>query len=304
MNLKCVFMGSPDFAVPVLEKLAKEYDIVGVFSQPDRPAGRGMQLKPPAVKSLAVSLGLPVFQPEKLKEPGNIEVLKDLNPDFIVVAAYGQILKQDVLSLPKYGCINVHASLLPRWRGAAPIQAAIAAGDAKTGITIMKMDIGMDTGDMIAQKEIDITREHTGGSLFEELSQIGGSFLIETLPDYFSGKLIPQPQPDEGVTYASMIKKQDGKLDFSLTAEELERKIRAFQPWPGTYMEINGDRMKVLKAEVIDDAKAVSEKRIIEDGWPLIGTREGWLKLLEVQPAGKKRVNGKDFLNGAKYWVQ
>ena len=186
---------------------------------------------------------------------------------------------------------------------AAPIQAAIAAGDEKTGVTIMKMDIGMDTGDMIAQKEIAITKEHTGGSLFDELSMLGASFLIETLPGYLSGKLIPQPQPDEGVTYASMIKKQDGKLDFSLSAVALERKIRAFQPWPGTYMEINNDRLKVMQAEVIDDSGVISEKRIIDEGWPLIGTGEGWLKLLEVQPAGKKRINGKEFLNGAKYWL-
>jgi methionyl-tRNA formyltransferase len=304
MTLKCVFMGSPDFAVPVLELVVKEYNVVGVFTQPDRPAGRGMQLKPPAVKSLALSLDLPVFQPEKLKAPGNFEVLKELKPDFIVVAAYGQILKQDVLSLPKYGCINVHASLLPRWRGAAPIQAAIAAGDKKTGVTIMKMDIGMDTGDMIAQKEIEITKEHTGGSLFDELSELGASFLIETLPRYFSGELVPQPQPEDGVTYASMIKKQDGELDFSLSAEALEWKIRAFQPWPGTYTEIANNRLKVIQAEVVLDEKAVPEKRIIKDGWPLIGTAFGWLKLLEVQPAGKKRVTGKEFLNGAKYWAQ
>ena len=256
-------MGSPDFAVPVLEKLAKEFNVVGVFTQPDRPAGRGMQLKPPAVKSLAVSLGLPVFQPEKLKDAGNYDLLEELNPDFIIVAAYGQILKQNVLSLPKYGCINVHASLLPRWRGAAPIQAAIAAGDEKTGITVMKMDIGMDTGDMIAQKEIPITKDHTGGSLFEELSQLGASFLIETLPDYFSGKLIPEPQSENGITYASMIKKEDGKLEFSTPAATLERKVRAYQPWPGTYMEINDDRKKVMKAEVVEDSKAVTGKQII-----------------------------------------
>ena len=297
-------MGSPDFAVPVLEKLAKEYNVVGVFTQPDRPAGRGMQLKPPAVKSLAVSLGLPVFQPEKLKDAGNYDLLEELNPDFIIVAAYGQILKQNVLSLPKYGCINVHASLLPRWRGAAPIQAAIAAGDKKTGITVMKMDIGMDTGDMIAQKEIPITKDHTGGSLFEELSQLGASFLIETLPDYFSGKLIPEPQSENGITYASMIKKEDGKLEFSTPAATLERKVRAYQPWPGTYMEINGDRIKVMKAEVIEDSKAIAGKHMIDEGWPLIGTSDGWLKLIEVQPAGKKRITGKEFLNGAKYWAQ
>jgi methionyl-tRNA formyltransferase len=298
-------MGSPDFSVPVLQALANEYQVVGVFSQPDRQAGRGMQLTPPPVKSLAVSLGIPVYQPEKLRDTGNYELLQVLNPDFIIVAAYGQILKQNVLDLPKFGCINVHASLLPRWRGAAPIQAAIAAGDEKTGITIMKMDVGMDTGDMIAQKAIKINKDHTGGSLFADLSELGATFLLETLADYFSGKIVAQPQPEEGITYASMIKKQDGKLDFlSSSAIELERKIRAYQPWPGTYMEWNQDRLKVLKAEVVADKEAVPEKRIICEGWPMVGTLDGWLKLISVQPAGKKLITGKEFLNGAKLWAQ
>ncbi|MBI9048298.1 MAG: methionyl-tRNA formyltransferase [Anaerolineaceae bacterium] len=304
MSRRCVFMGSPDFSLPVLSALAENYTICGVFTQPDRPAGRGMKLTAPPVKILANSLGITVYQPEKLKDDGNYELLKKLDPDFIVVAAYGQILRTNILTLPKFGCINVHASLLPRWRGASPIQAAIAAGDKKTGITIMKMDIGMDTGDIIAQKEINISAAHTGGTLFDELAQLGADFLIETLPKYLSGTLIPSTQPDEGITSASLIHKQDGKLDLvTCSAVEIERKVRAFNPWPGTYLEWNDIRLKVIEADVIDDASSKPEKRIESDGWPMIGTKSGWLRLISVQPAGKKKIDGKQFLNGARGWL-
>src|SRR5512134_2078708 len=212
---RVVFMGSPDFALPALKALAEHYDVVGVVTQPDRGSGRGRELKPPPVKTLALELGIPVMQPEKLRLPEAMEQLRAWSPDLIVVAAFGQILKKDVLELPRYGCINVHASLLPRWRGAAPINAAILHGDEATGVTIMKMDVGLDTGPMLSQRSIRLTREDTAGSVFEKLSTLGADLLIETLPDYLSGKLAPVPQQEEGATYAPMLKKEEGRLDFA-----------------------------------------------------------------------------------------
>src|SRR5512140_3815399 len=218
MSTRIVFMGSPDFAVPALNALAAQYPVVGVVTQPDRPSGRGMTLTPPPVKVTAQELGIPVIQPEKLKQPEAFQQLQDWDPELIVVAAFGQILRPNVLDLPKHGCLNIHASLLPRHRGAAPIQAAILAGDAETGITIMKMDAGLDTGPMLRQRAIPIAVDETGGSLFEKLSKLGGELLLETIPDYISGKLLPQPQPAEGATYFGMIKKEDGLLDFTRPA--------------------------------------------------------------------------------------
>src|SRR5215210_4653042 len=212
---KLVFMGSPDFALPSLQALNQQYEVVGVVTQPDRASGRGRALNAPPVKLLARELNLPVIQPEKLRQPEAMEQLRAWAPDLIVVAAFGQILRKDVLDLPPYGCINVHASLLPRWRGAAPINAAILHGDEETGVTIMKMDAGLDTGPMLAQRSIRLTRDDTAGSVFEKLSTLGADLLIETLPDYLSGKITPTPQPEEGITYAPILKKEEGRLDFT-----------------------------------------------------------------------------------------
>ncbi|HEX2997997.1 MAG TPA: methionyl-tRNA formyltransferase, partial [Anaerolineales bacterium] len=227
---KVVFMGSPDFSLPTLRALAEHYDLIGVVTQPDRASGRGRELKPPSVKLLAQELNLPVIQPEKLKQPEAMEQLRLWNPDLIVVAAFGQLLRKDVLELPPFGCINVHASLLPRWRGAAPINAALLHGDEETGVTIMKMDVGLDTGPTLSRRAIRLTPDDTAGSVFETLSALGAELLIETLPDYLSGKLQPVPQTDEGTTYAPMLKKEEGRLDFTHAAEELERRVRAFNP--------------------------------------------------------------------------
>ncbi len=210
-----VFMGSPDFSLPALRALSNAYDLVGVVTQPDRASGRGRGLKAPPVKTVALELGIPVMQPEKLRQPEAMEQLRAWNPDLIVVAAFGQILRKDVLELPRFGCINVHASLLPRWRGAAPINAAILHGDEETGVTIMVMDVELDTGPMLSKRSIRLTRDDTAGSAFEKMSRLGADLLIETLPDYLSGKLKPVPQPEEGVTYAPMIKKEEGRLDFT-----------------------------------------------------------------------------------------
>lgn len=295
-------MGSPDFALPTLKALAGQYDVVGVVTQPDRASGRGRELKAPPVKSLALELSIPVMQPEKLRLPEAMEQLRAWAPDLIVVAAFGQILKKDVLELPRYGCINVHASLLPRWRGAAPINAAILHGDDKTGVTIMQMDVGLDTGPMLSQRSIPLTREDTAGSVFDRLSTLGADLLLETLPDYLSGKLTPIPQPEEGVTYAPMLKKEEGQLDFTHDVHELERRVRAFNPWPGAFMDFKGTPLKVHRA-LVDVGEAVVGQRLIVQNQPAIGARGGILILEEVQPAGKKPMSGKSFLAGARDWA-
>jgi methionyl-tRNA formyltransferase len=219
----------------------------------------------------------------------------------IVVAAYGQILRPKILNFPKYGCINVHASLLPRWRGASPIQSAICAGDPMTGVTIMKMDMGMDTGDILGMLKVPILSTDTGGSLTEKLSVLGAEYLLEVLPAYIAGELAATPQPDTGITYASLIKKQDGQLNPSLDdAATLERKVRAYQPWPGAFLEWEGGRLKVLEASIVHDEIEASEAFIIKDGWPMVGTPSGCLRLDVVQPAGRNRMTGKQFLLGAK----
>lgn len=295
-------MGSPDFAVPALEALAANYPLAGVVTQPDRPAGRAGNLRPPAVKLAARRLGLPIIQPEKLRHPEAMEQLRAWAPDLIVVAAFGQILRQELLDLPRFGCINIHGSLLPRGRGAAPIQAAILAGDRETGITIMKMDIGVDTGPMLSQRAIPILPEDTGGTLFAKLAPIGAELLLETLPRYLSGELQPQPQPGEGVTYAPMLKKEHGLLDFSQPAVALERRVRAFSPWPGTWFEWNGAPLKVLRTRLNAEKSPGAGRKTVVEGNPAVGTGEGILILDEVQPAGKKPMTGKAFLSGARDW--
>ena len=299
---RIVFMGSPDFAVPALEALASHYPLAGVVTQPDRPAGRGGTLKPPAVKVAALRLGIPLIQPEKLRNPETLAQLRGWVPDLIVVAAFGQILRPEVLDLPKFGCINVHGSLLPRGRGAAPIQAAILVGDQETGITIMKMDPGVDTGPVLSQRAIPISPEDTAGTLFGTLAPIGAELLLETLPHYFSGELQPQPQLAEGVTYAPMLKKEDGLLDFTQPAAALERRVRAFNPWPGTWFEWNGAPVKVLRTRVSAEKSPGAGFRLTFEGYPAIGTGAGMLILEQIQPAGKKPMPGKAFLAGARGW--
>ena len=295
-------MGSPDFSLPSLQALVNNYDVVGVITQPDRASGRGRELKPPPVKALAQELNIPIMQPEKLKQPEAMEQLLGWAPDLIVVAAFGQILKKDVLDLPKYGCVNVHASLLPRWRGAAPINAAVLHGDEETGVTIMQMDVGLDTGPMLAKRSVRIKPDDTAGSVFQTLSTLGADLLLETLPDYLTGKIQPEPQPDEGATYAPMLKKEDGKLDFAHDVHDLERRVRAFNPWPGTFMDFEGTNLKVHRAHV-EQGNASAGQRLIVENQPAVGARGGVLILDEVQPAGKKPMDGKSFMSGARHWA-
>ncbi|MDX9992413.1 MAG: methionyl-tRNA formyltransferase [Anaerolineales bacterium] len=303
-KIRTVFMGSPNFGVPTLRALAAAgYNLVGVVSQPDRPAGRGNQLSSPPVKVAADELGIAAIQPQRLRQPEATQQLQAWAPDLIVVAAFGQILRSDLLELPRHGCLNVHASLLPRWRGAAPIQACILAGDEQSGVTIMQMDSGIDTGPTLAQKAIRLAADETGGSLFERMASLGADLLLETLPRYLSGELVPQPQPAEGATYASILKKEDGLLDFNRPALELERRVRAMSPWPGAFFLYDGGPLKIRRAHVAE-GQAEPAKRIIFAGQPALGTTSGLLVLDELQPAGKKSMPGKAFLAGARNWLE
>ncbi len=294
-------MGSPEFAVPILRALAEQYDVVGVVTQPDKPAGRGRQLTPPAVKLAAAVLGLPVMQPVKVRNPEAMEQLRTWSPDLLVVAAFGQILRPDLLALPPRGCINVHASLLPRWRGAAPIQAALLAGDDQTGITIMMMDEGVDTGAILSQRAFPIGPDDTAGTLTEQLSTLGAMLLLETLPGYLSGDLPPRPQGNEGATHAPMLKKEDGLLDPSRPAEELVRRVRAFNPRPGAFLTWDSGSLKVQRAHA-EAGEAPAGTRLISGGKPAIATSRGLLVLDEVQAPGRKSMDGRAFLAGARSW--
>ena len=296
-----VFMGSPEFALPALKALAENYSVVGVVTQPDRPAGRGRTLTPPAVKRLAERLDLPLMQPRRLSQADAMQQLKDWNPDMIVVAAFGQILKPAVLELPPFGCINLHASLLPRWRGAAPIRAAILHGDQETGVTIMKMDAGVDTGPILKQRSTPILPEDTPDALSARLAELGAELLLETLPAYLAGELQPRPQDETQASYAPMLKKEDGLLDFGQSAQGLARRVRGLKPWPGAFMLWQGQRLKIHRAHA-EAGKANIGQTIIYKGLPAIGTAHGLLVLDELQPAGKKPMPGKVFLNGARGW--
>lgn len=295
-------MGSPDFAVPILQGLAENYDVVGVVSQPDRPSGRGQVMTSPPVKKLAVELGIPVMQPVKLRLPESFEQLFGWKPDVIVVAAFGQILRQNVLDLPPLGCINVHASYLPRWRGAAPIQAVLNAGDEATGVSIMRMDAGVDTGPVYRQAVEKVLPDDTADSLSARLAILGKETLLAVLPEIISGKLKPTLQQEDLATYAAMLKKEDGQLDWNLSAATLERKVRAFNDWPGTFTSWRGQLLKVRLAKIFAKTGLAPGTRMILDGLPAVMTAEGALILLEVQPAGKKWMSGKDFLNGNPDW--
>jgi len=303
MKPRIVFMGSPEFALASLRALAGHYPLVGVVTQPDRPAGRGRSLTPPPVKSLAQELNLPVLQPRRLREPEAKEQLQNWHPDAIIVAAFGQILKPDVLNLPPHGCVNVHASLLPRWRGAAPIRAAILHGDEQSGVTIMRMDPGVDTGPILSQRAITIRPDDTSETLSARLAELGAELLLETLPGYLDGKITPSPQDDSLATYAPMLKKEDGNLDFNQTAVQLARRVRAFYPWPGAFTNWNGNMLKIQRVRPVLEISATPGKRLVHHKLPAFGTGQGILVLEEVQPAGKKPMPGEVFLRVARDWI-
>jgi len=301
MIYRTVFMGTSDFSVSILEELARQYPVAGVITQADKPAGRGKRLTSPPVKRKAEELSLPIIQPEKLKSPEVMEQLQNWQPDFIVVAAYGKILRQNILDLPRFGCINVHASYLPRWRGASPIQAAILNGDDSTGVTIMVMDPGVDTGPILAREKVSIHPTDDSITLSDKLARVGGKLLISTLDGYLSGSLAPFPQEEDGATYAAMIQKEDGILDFSRPAVELERKVRAFIDWPGDTMSFQGQPLNIRKTRVVT-GKGLPGDRFVVDRFPCVNTIDGGLMLLEVKPAGRNWMSGADFLRGTRDW--
>ncbi len=292
-----VFMGTPDFAVPILKSLVEHYTVIGVVTQPDRPSGRKQQIHISPIKQVALDHHIPVFQPERLRRPEAIAELKQWQPDVYVVAAFGQILPQSVLDIPKYGSINVHASLLPRWRGAAPIQAVIRAGDRETGVTIMKMDAGLDTGPMLKMRSIPISANETGESLHDKLSVLGAELLMETLPGYLNGTILPRPQPEAGITVASQVRKEEGNIDWSQEAVVIERLIRAFTPWPGTFSFFNGQQLKILNASIVEGSAAPGKVVNAAEGIA-VGTGQGLLRLRTIQLAGRKAMAVEEFVKG------
>lgn len=301
--MKIVFMGTPDFSVNALENIVKAgHDVVGVITQPDKPKGRGGKMQYTPVKEKALELGLDVYQPQRVKETEFIEKLKEMNPDAIVVIAFGQILPKAILDMPKYGCINVHASLLPKYRGAAPIQWSVIDGEKETGVTTMYMNEGLDTGDIIDKVVVPIDKKETGGSLFDKLAIEGGKLILKTLIELENGTAVRTPQDDSKSNYAGMINKQLGKIDFNKSANEIERLIRGLNPWPSAYTKMDGKTLKIWDADVDDSENDSEPGTITEVGKDFIrvATGKGSLKILELQLEGKKRMKTRDFLNGAK----
>lgn len=302
IHMKVIFMGTPDFAVPVLQGLidAPEHEVTAVITQPDKARGRSGKLVFTPVKELAVSQDIPVYTPQRVKDPEFIKILRDIPCDVIVVVAFGQILSEEILEFPKYGCINVHASLLPRWRGAAPMQWAILEGDKKTGLTTMQMDAGLDTGDMLFTEEVEIDPDETGESLHDRLASLGSGLLLRTLSAVMEGKLHPIPQEEGESTYASMLTKETGRLDLTWDAAKLDRYIRGLNSWPSAFTGYRGKTLKIWKAEVLDRETGEVPGTVVETAKDsfTIQTGRGCLKILEVQLEGKKRMDAGSFLRG------
>lgn len=299
--MKVVFMGTPDFSVGALEALVKAgHEVTAVVTQPDRQKGRSLEMSFSPVKECALRYELPVFQPEKIKTAEAVEILRRYEADIFVVAAFGQILSKEILEMPKYGCINIHASLLPKYRGAAPIQWAILNGDAITGVTIMQMNEGLDTGDILTTKEVEISAEETGESLFDKLALAGAELLIETLPEIEKGTLTPIKQEEEKASHVRMLTKEMGKIDWEKEAIVLERLVRGMNSWPSAYCRLRNKNMKIWRAAVLaedTDARPGEIVKVTKDAL-YIQTGKGQLILQEVQLESKKRMPVKDFLIG------
>ena len=299
MNI--VFMGTPDFAVPCLERLINDgHNILAVVTREDKPVGRKKILTPPPIKVTACDNNIPVLQPKKLKDNDDIYFkLKELNPDLIVVVAYGRILTKEILSLPKFGCVNVHGSLLPKYRGASPIQWSIVCGDTLTGVTTMLMDEGLDTGDTLLKREIEITKNDTYETLHDKMSVVGAEALAETISLLEKGNIIPKKQPNDGVSYAPIITKQMGQLDFRKSAEELDCLVRGFTPWPLSYFYYDGRRFKVYSAAVSEKTAKEPGTLFYEKGKILIACGNlSALEIKEICPDGSKKMNAASFING------
>ena len=298
--MKVIFMGTPDFSVGTLHALVEAgHEVVLAVTQPDKPKGRGKAMQAPPVKEAALAHHIPVYQPKRIREPQCVEYLKTIPADVIVVVAFGQILPKEILEMPRYGCINVHASLLPKYRGAAPIQWAVIDGEKETGVTTMQMDEGLDTGDMMMRTVVPLAENETGGSLFDRLSEEGAKLLIRTLEAVEKGTVVYEKQDSSASTYAKMIRKDLGRIDWTMEAEAIERLVRGLNPWPSAYTKLNGKTLKIWKAEVLPGEKgspgmvtAVTRDAI------LVGTGKGILAMKEIQLEGKKRMSTEAFLRG------
>lgn len=291
-----MFMGTPDFSVPILNTIIEAgFEVSAVYSQPARPAGRGHHPRPSPVAAFAESRAIPVHTPKSLRSAEEQQIFADLGTDVAIVAAYGLILPLPILAAPRLGCLNVHASLLPRWRGAAPIQRAIAAGDRETGVTIMQMDEGLDTGAMLLRATLPITKATTGGSLHDQLSALGASLIVTALGDLAAGRLRPVAQPEQGVTYAAKLAKEEGRIDWSLPAEKLDLCLRAFTPWPGMWFDYRGERLKLIAATPV--AAAGPAGQVLDDRLT-VACGEGALRLEIIQRAGKAPLATDEFLRG------
>jgi len=298
---RTVFMGTPDFAVPTLDRLLATQEVVAVLTQPDRPAGRGRHVRPSAVKARAEAAGVPVLQPASLRrDPSAVDALRALAPDVLVVAAYGLLLPPEVLGLAPGGALNVHASLLPRWRGAAPVAHAILAGDAESGVTIMRLDAGLDTGPTLARREVAIGPDETTGGLTARLAVVGADLLAEVLPAWLAGELVPAPQDDAAATLAPRLSAAAGLLDWTAPAEVLARRVRAMSPRPGAYTVQDGLRLKVHGATALPAAEPGGEPGLLvaTPGGPAVVTGDGWLRLDRVQPAGGRPMPGSAWVRG------
>ena len=303
--MKLGFAGTPDFAIPALDRLAESYPIAAVFTQPDRPAGRGQTLQVSPVKRRAMDLGLPVHQPPSFKTAEAQDLLRGARVDVLIVAAYGLILPSAALGIPKFGCVNIHASLLPRWRGAAPIQRAILAGDFRTGITLMRMEAGLDTGPMLASRDIKIERDETAKTLHDRLAELGADLIAENLPKLAAGSLREVVQPTEGVTYAPKIEKSEARIDWRRAAADIDAQVRAFNPWPMAETRLDGEQLRIWEAEPLEspafakDAAPGSVLTAAREGIDVVcGT--GVLRIRKLQLAGRKVLGSEEFLRGQR----
>ena len=299
-RLRIVFMGTPQFAVPVLERLAQDgHEVAAVYTQPDKPVGRGYQLTPPPVKVLAEKLGLPVYQPQKLRDGAVAAQIAQMQVELAVVVAYGRILPPDILSAPKFGCINLHASLLPKYRGASPIQWSIVNGEAVTGVTSMFMAQEMDTGDIILQHETPIGEDETAPELSQRLSEMSAVCAAETVRLFERGEVLRRPQDEDRATYAPILKKEMGQIDFQRTAREVHNLVRGLYGWPCAYTFLEGKRLRVHRTSLVPDLSG-NPGEVLDNKRLIVGCGEGAIELLEVQLDGKQRVKGEDFMRGAR----
>ena len=307
--MRIVFMGSPAFALPTLRRLIEsQHQVVAVVTQPDRPAGRRRALRPPAAKELALGHDVPVLQPERVNAPDALNELRAHAPDAIVIAAYGQILKQPLLDLPRRGCLNVHASLLPAYRGAAPVAGALLAGEAKTGVTILEVVLDLDAGPMLAQRSVPIERHDTTGSLTEKLAMVGADLLIETLPPWERGEVAPQPQDEALVSYVPSLRRKDAVIDWSLPAVEIWRGVRAYNPWPVATTTLDGDALRILEVEPleVESASEPGTTLALPDGTDVpagsgfaVSCGTGLLAVVRAQRSGRRELSGEELLRGA-----